>query len=67
MTDLKDKMEDNIELMRRKLEDVWVNMSPEDFERIHAKFFGALLSTEEGFKKLYPTEWKKYEKKFYGE
>ena len=57
----------NIEMMRQKLEEVWENMTPNDFARVHAKFFGAILSVEQGFKKHFPKEWERYQKDFYGD
>jgi len=58
---------DNVTEMRAKLNEVWDKMSAEDFARIHSKFVGCVISVEEGFKKRFPNEWKRYEKDFYGE
>ena len=54
-----------IEEMRAKLETLWSKMTVEDYKRLHAKFFGCLLSVEQGFKKHFPKEWEKYSKEFY--
>ena len=56
-----------IEEMRAKLESLWEKMSLEDYKRLHAKFFGCILSVEQGFQKHYPKEWEEYKKEFYGD
>lgn len=57
----------NIDLMRVKMDQLWDQMTAEDFARVHAKFVGAVISIETGFKKRFPEEWVKYEKQFYGD
>lgn len=58
---------DLIDTMRKKLDDLFSTFTVEDFKRIHAKFFGGLLSVETHFKRRFPEEWAKYEDSFYGE
>jgi hypothetical protein len=56
-----------IDEARQKLDALWQTMTVEDFRRVHAKFFGCILSVETGFKRRFPAEWAAYEKDFYGE
>lgn len=50
---------DRIDEMRRRMDDLWEKMSVEDFKRVHAKFVGAVISIETGFKKWFPEAWEK--------
>lgn len=59
--------EQYIDEFRKKLDSILDSFTVEDFRRIHAKFFGALVSVEIGFKKRFPEEAAKYEKEIYGE
>lgn len=64
---MNEKMERDIDIMRKKMDELWEKMSADDFARVHSKFFGAILSVEQGFKKKFPKEWKKYQKEFFGD
>ena len=62
-----DEVIKNIEMMRARMEALWESMTVEDFKRVHAKFFGCIISIEQGFKKRFPAEWIDYGREFYGE
>ena len=62
-----EETERNIDEMRRKLDTTLDLFTVEDFRRVHAKFVGAVISVEVGFKKRFPEESAKYMKEFYGE
>lgn len=51
-----------MQLMREKMDQLWSQLSVEDFKRLHAKFFGAIISLEVGFERKYPKEWAEYSK-----
>lgn len=56
-----------IDDFRRKMDTILDKFTVADFRRVHAKFFGAILSLEIGFKNRFPEEWDKYEHEMYGE
>lgn len=59
--------EKTIDEFRKKLTEVFDKFKAEDFERVHAKFFGGLVALESGYKKYFPEQAEKYLREFYGD
>ena len=57
----------HIEAMRARLTETLDQFKVEDFKRVHAKFVGAVIALEVGFKTRFPAAWAEYEREFYGE
>jgi hypothetical protein len=56
-----------IEEIRAAFDTLWDRFTIEDFRRVHAKFFGAIVSVEIGFQRRFPEAWQAYEHEFYGD
>jgi hypothetical protein len=61
-----EETERHIDEFRKRLDSILDNFTVADFRRVHAKFFGAILSVEIGFERRFPEEAAAYRLEVYG-